>query len=129
MHHIICDMQVTYIDDNLHELSAALEAGFGFIGVETGLVTADNFKKVGAKSLSNIADLVQQHLSSHLLRRNAWYVKMIPGYINDRDLRIVSRGLRVNPSLSILNRTSWNPLFSMSTKNISYDTWLFITLY
>jgi HAD superfamily hydrolase (TIGR01549 family) len=49
--------EVVYIGDGLHDMNAALGAGFNFIGVETGLVTAEQFREVGAKSIPSIADL------------------------------------------------------------------------
>lgn len=50
--------QVVYIGDGLHDMKAALGAGFAFIGVETGLVTAEQFKEAGAKSIPTIGDLL-----------------------------------------------------------------------
>lgn len=49
--------EVIYVGDGLHDMKAALGAGFNFVGVETGLVTAEQFKKAGAKSIPGIADL------------------------------------------------------------------------
>jgi len=50
--------EVVYVGDGLHDMKAALGAGFNFVAVETGLVTADQFKEVGITSLPTIADLV-----------------------------------------------------------------------
>lgn len=50
--------EVVYIGDGLHDMRAALGAGFSFLGVETGLVTAEQFKAEGANSIPGIADLV-----------------------------------------------------------------------
>lgn len=50
--------EVVYIGDGLHDMKAALGAGFGFIGVETGLVTAEQFKDAGAKSIPTIGELL-----------------------------------------------------------------------
>jgi len=49
--------QVVYIGDGLHDMHASLGAGFNFLGVETGLVTAEQFKEHGAKSIPSIANL------------------------------------------------------------------------
>lgn len=49
---------VLYIGDGLHDMKAAAGAGFNFLGVETGLVTAEHFKDAGAKSLPSIAKLL-----------------------------------------------------------------------
>lgn len=49
--------EVLYIGDGIHDMKAALGAGFNFLGVETGLVTDQQFKKAGAKSLPTIAHL------------------------------------------------------------------------
>ncbi len=49
--------EVIYIGDGLHDYEAALGAGFSFIGVETGLVSADQFKQAGVTSIPSIADL------------------------------------------------------------------------
>lgn len=50
---------VLYVGDGLHDMRAALGAGLNFIGVETGLVTADQFSEQGAISLPSIADLIR----------------------------------------------------------------------
>ena len=50
--------EVIYIGDGLHDMKAALGAGFDFLGVETGLVTAEEFKKAGGKSIGSLADLL-----------------------------------------------------------------------
>jgi phosphoglycolate phosphatase-like HAD superfamily hydrolase len=49
--------EVIYIGDGLHDMKAALESGFSFLGVETGLVTAEQFKSAGALSIPSIASL------------------------------------------------------------------------
>ncbi len=51
--------EVIYIGDGLHDMKAAVGAGFNFLGVETGLVTADEFKAEGAVSVRAIADLLK----------------------------------------------------------------------
>jgi len=49
--------EVVYIGDGLHDMKAALGAGFSFLGVETGLVTSDQFKAENASSIPSIANL------------------------------------------------------------------------
>jgi phosphoglycolate phosphatase len=51
--------EVIYIGDGLHDMRAAVGAGFSFLGVETGLVTAAQFKQNGAKSIPTIRELLQ----------------------------------------------------------------------
>jgi len=50
--------ETLYIGDGLHDMKAALGAGFNFLGVETGLVTARQFATAGAKSIPSIAHLL-----------------------------------------------------------------------
>lgn len=50
--------EVLYVGDGLHDMKAALGAGFEFLGVETGLVSAEEFKQAGAKSISGIEILL-----------------------------------------------------------------------
>lgn len=50
--------EVLYVGDGLHDMKAALGAGFNFMGVETGLVTADQFKSAGSSSVPTVADLI-----------------------------------------------------------------------
>ena len=56
--------EVVYVGDGLHDMKAAKGAGFNFIGVETGLVTAEQFKKAKAVSISSIAKLSHHFTSS-----------------------------------------------------------------
>lgn len=51
--------ETLYLGDGLHDLYAARGAGFQFIGVETGLVTAEEFQAEGAISVPTLADLVR----------------------------------------------------------------------
>jgi len=51
--------EVLYVGDGLHDMKAALGAGFNFLGVETGFVTAAQFKDAGARSISDISHLVR----------------------------------------------------------------------
>lgn len=51
--------EVLYIGDGLHDMKAALGAGFNFLGVETGLVTSEQFTSAGAKSIPNVAQLLK----------------------------------------------------------------------
>lgn len=51
--------EVVYIGDGLHDMRAATGAGFNFLGVETGLVTAEEFLAEDAKSIPSIEYLTQ----------------------------------------------------------------------
>jgi HAD superfamily hydrolase (TIGR01549 family) len=51
--------EVVYVGDGLHDMKAALGAGFEFIGITTGLVTQDEFKTNGAMSINKLEDLVK----------------------------------------------------------------------
>ena len=50
--------EVVYVGDGLHDMRAGLGAGFSFVGVETGLVTASQFKKAGAISVPSVGELL-----------------------------------------------------------------------
>lgn len=52
--------EVLYIGDGLHDMKAALGAGFNFLAVQTGLVSADEFTAVNAKSIAGIGELVNE---------------------------------------------------------------------
>lgn len=56
--HDITPQETLYIGDGLHDMHAALGAGFNFLGVETGLVTADQFRAADARSIPSIAHLI-----------------------------------------------------------------------
>jgi phosphoglycolate phosphatase len=47
-----------YIGDSLLDMQAALAAGLGFVGVETGLVTASQFAEHGVQSIPSVGDLL-----------------------------------------------------------------------
>lgn len=49
--------ETLYVGDGLHDMKAALGAGFSFLGVETGLVTAEQFADHGAKSIPTIGSI------------------------------------------------------------------------
>lgn len=51
--------EVLYVGDGLHDMKAALGAGFEFIGVTTGLVTQDEFKSSGAVAINRLRDLIE----------------------------------------------------------------------
>jgi phosphoglycolate phosphatase len=51
--------EVVYVGDGLHDMKAALGAGFEFIGVATGLVTQKQFSDSGSRSVKKLSDLVQ----------------------------------------------------------------------
>lgn len=55
--------EVTYIGDGLHDAKAALGAGFQFIGVETGLVTPEQFREANVTSIMDLSALLP-HISS-----------------------------------------------------------------
>jgi phosphoglycolate phosphatase-like HAD superfamily hydrolase len=55
--HRIKPEEVIYVGDGLHDMKAALGAGFHFIGVETGLVTAEQFKEHGATTIPTVGHL------------------------------------------------------------------------
>ena len=50
--------QVLYVGDSLADMRAALGAGFNFLGVETGLVTAKQFAHAGALSIADVGGLL-----------------------------------------------------------------------
>lgn len=50
--------EVMYIGDGLHDMKAAVDAGFNFLGVQTGLVTADEFTAAKAISIKSVAELL-----------------------------------------------------------------------
>jgi phosphoglycolate phosphatase-like HAD superfamily hydrolase len=49
--------ETLYVGDGLKDMKAALGAGFDFLGVESGLVTAEEFQQHGAESLASIAEV------------------------------------------------------------------------
>jgi phosphoglycolate phosphatase len=55
--HGIKPNEVLYVGDGLHDMKAALGAGFSFLGVETGLVTKIEFTQAGALSISSLQNL------------------------------------------------------------------------
>lgn len=57
--HKISPREVLYVGDGLQDMRAATGAGFHFIGVETGLVTSEQFRDEGVMSVANIGGLVQ----------------------------------------------------------------------
>lgn len=50
--------EVVYVGDGLHDMKAALGVGFDFLGVETGLVSADEFRRAGGVSVRSIQNLL-----------------------------------------------------------------------
>lgn len=50
----ILPQDVLYVADGLHDMKAAAGAGFNFMGVTTGLVTADDFTAAGAESIQTL---------------------------------------------------------------------------
>jgi phosphoglycolate phosphatase-like HAD superfamily hydrolase len=53
----ILPQEVLYVADGLHDMKAAVGAGFSFMGVTTGLVTADDFMAAGAESIQGLRKL------------------------------------------------------------------------
>ena len=51
--------EALYVGDGVHDMKAALGAGFEFIGVATGLVTQDDFRLHGAKSIQTLGQLIK----------------------------------------------------------------------
>lgn len=51
--------QVLYVGDGLHDMKAALGAGFEFVGVETGLISANEFRLAGTVSIPTVSQLVE----------------------------------------------------------------------
>lgn len=56
----IAPAEVLYVGDGLHDMQAAVGAGFSFLGVETGLVKADQFTAAGTTSIPEIGHLIPQ---------------------------------------------------------------------
>lgn len=50
--------ETLYIGDGLHDMNAALGAGFHFLGTETGLVDASGFQRAGARSIAHLGMLL-----------------------------------------------------------------------
>lgn len=55
----IAAREALYVGDGLHDMTAALDAGLNFIGVETGLVKANQFFEYGVRSLPSIGGLME----------------------------------------------------------------------
>lgn len=56
--HSFDSSEVLYVGDHLKDLQAARGAGFHFIGVETGLITKEEFEKHQAQSIKKLSDLL-----------------------------------------------------------------------
>lgn len=56
--HDIVAEEAMYVGDGLHDKRAAEDAGFNFVGVATGLVTVEEFRKAGAKAVASLEDLL-----------------------------------------------------------------------
>lgn len=54
----ISPAEVVYIGDGLHDMKAAMGAGFEFVGVGTGLVTQKDFADIGVKAVRQLGDLI-----------------------------------------------------------------------
>ncbi|HUD03525.1 MAG TPA: HAD hydrolase-like protein [Patescibacteria group bacterium] len=57
--HSINTSEVLYVGDGLLDREAAIGAGFNFVGVETGLLTRQQFKKAGSLAISSLVELVK----------------------------------------------------------------------
>ena len=57
--HDITDQQVLYVGDGLHDMKAAQNSNFRFIGVTTGLITSEEFDKHGVISANGLSDLLE----------------------------------------------------------------------
>lgn len=55
----ITPSEVLYIGDGLIDLQAAGNAGLGFLGISTGLVTSEEFRKYGARSITGLIELIK----------------------------------------------------------------------
>lgn len=51
--------EVVYVGDGLHDMQAALGAGFEFIGIATGLITQKEFRDNGAVVVNKLEDLIK----------------------------------------------------------------------
>lgn len=49
--------EVVYIGDGIQDMQAAIGSGFSFIGVQTGIITAEQFRAHGAKSVTGLDKL------------------------------------------------------------------------
>lgn len=56
--HDITPQEILYIGDGLQDMRAANAAGFAFLGVTTGLITAEEFASFGAATISNLRELI-----------------------------------------------------------------------
>lgn len=52
-------IEVIYIGDHLRDLSAARGAGFGFIGIASGVITVDEFMELGVLAVSRLSELIE----------------------------------------------------------------------
>ncbi len=53
--------EILYVGDGLHDMTAAIEAGLNFLGVETGLVNADGFRLQGMASVPHVGQIQIVH--------------------------------------------------------------------
>lgn len=53
----IVPSETLYVADGLHDMRAALGAGFNFMGVTTGLVTLAQFRAAGATAINRLGEL------------------------------------------------------------------------
>lgn len=58
--HDITPQETLYIGDGLLDMEASIGAGMNFLGVETGLITADGFKAASATSIPHLGHLLEE---------------------------------------------------------------------
>jgi len=56
--HSVFPYDAVYIGDGLHDREAAIGAGMHFIGVETGLVSVEQFQEAGSLAIRSLVELV-----------------------------------------------------------------------
>jgi HAD superfamily hydrolase (TIGR01549 family) len=52
--------EVLYLGDGLHDMKAALGAGFQFIGTARGFVSVKQFNEQGTQAINHIGELIQE---------------------------------------------------------------------
>ncbi len=56
----ISPSEVIYIGDHSRDLTAAKGAGFDFVGIASGVVTLDEFAKLGVLAVSKLSELIEK---------------------------------------------------------------------
>ncbi|PWU15948.1 MAG: hypothetical protein C5B45_01580 [Chlamydiae bacterium] len=65
--------EALYVGDHLNDMLAAKGAGIEFIGIGTGLVSTEEFKKHQAQGINRLADLIDV-LHNHTTSQSSWKV-------------------------------------------------------